>query len=154
MARLFSRNGHRRASHLSLQLSGVASPGLCLFGLALMLISTVAGAQDQSAPQKAPENQGFIAAVSRWFEEQTANVSSTFRDARKKVEDFSSAPPTRPSPRSKARGMLRRSRAHSERPRCQRPEKCLLAPNGAPDCVSAATRFARPRALAPERAST
>ena len=65
-------------------------PGL--FAFALMLISTVAAAQDQATPnQKTPQNEGFISAISRWFEEQTANVNSTFRDARKKVEGFSSA---------------------------------------------------------------
>lgn len=117
---------------------------LGLFGLALMLISTVAGAQDQPAPQKAPENQGFIAAVSRWFEEQTANVSSTFRDARKKVEDFSSA--TTDAAKSTVEGARDAAGAVARIPNARAVsghEKCLLAPNGAPDCVSAANAICK-----------
>ena len=65
---------------------------LCMFAATLVLISALAAAQDETAPsQKAKDSGGFLAAVSRWFEEQTANMGSSFKDARKKVENFSSA---------------------------------------------------------------
>jgi hypothetical protein len=118
-------------------------PGL--FAFALVLISTVAAAQDQATPnQKTPQNEGFISAVSRWFEEQTANVNSTFRDARKKVEGFSSA--ASDAARTTVEGARDAADAVARIPAARAVsghEKCQPAPNGAPDCVAAATTMCR-----------
>jgi len=63
-----------------------------LFAAGLVLMPALAGAQEQATPnQKAQQSEGFFASVSRWFEEQTANVGASFKDARKRVEGFSSA---------------------------------------------------------------
>ena len=77
--------GIKRASTFH-NIRGAASLALGFtFVVALVLISAVAAAQEQTAPgQKARENESFMATVGRWFEEQTAN-------ARKKVESFGSA---------------------------------------------------------------
>jgi len=116
-----------------------------LFVVALVLMPALAAAQDQAAPnQKIHESEGFIAAVSRWFEEQTANMSSSFRDARKKVEDFSSAASdaaksTVESAKDAAGAVARIPTARA----VSGHEKCQLAPNGAPDCLSAANTMCK-----------
>jgi len=137
--------GIRRASIFHRSDRGGVSPVPGLLVFALMLISTVAGAQDQAAPnQKTPQNEGFIAAVSRWFEEQTTNVNSTFRDARKKLEGFSSAAgdaakTTVDGARDAADAVARIPNART----VNGHEKCPPAPNGAPDCVTAATAICK-----------
>jgi len=137
--------GIRRASIFHRSDRGAASPVPGLFAFALMLISTVAGAQDQAAPnQNTPQNEGFIATVSRWFEEQTANVNSTFRDARKKVEGFSSA--ASDAARTTVEGARDAADAVARIPAARAVsghEKCQPAPNGAPDCVTAATAICK-----------
>ena len=110
------------------------------FFAALMLMSALAAAQDQATPaQNSRESEGFLATVSRWFREQTASVNSSFEDARKKVDGFNSAAgnaaKTTVEGAKDAAGAIARipsARAVSGH------EKCQLAANGAPDCVSAA----------------
>jgi len=137
--------GIGRASIFQCSARGDAWPIPGLFAVALMLISTVAAAQDQATPsQKTPQNEGFISAVSRWFEEQTANVNSTFRDARKKVEGFSSA--AGDAARTTVEGARDAADAVARIPVARAVsghEKCQPAPNGAPDCVAAATTMCK-----------
>jgi hypothetical protein len=98
-----------------------------VFAAGLLLVSALANAQESTAPtQKTPQSEGFFASVSRWFEEQTANVSASFKDARKKVEGFSSAA-----------GDAAKTTVEGGH------EKCQLAPNGAPDCVAAANTICK-----------
>lgn len=105
-----------------------------MFAGGLALISAYAIAQDQAAPsQKAAENEGFLAAVSRWFKEQSASVNSSFEDARKKVEGFSSAAG------DAATAVVRIPSARG----VSGHEKCQPAPNGAPDCVAAANTMCK-----------
>jgi hypothetical protein len=110
------------------------------FAAGLMLVSALAAAQDQTTPaQNSRESEGFLATVSRWFRQQTATVNSSFEDARKKVDSFNSAAgnaaKTTVEGAKDAAGAIARipsARAVSGH------EKCQLAANGAPDCVSAA----------------
>ena len=110
------------------------------FAAGLMLMSALAAAQDQTPPaQNGRESEGFLATVSRWFRQQTATVNSSFEDARKKVDSFNSAAgnaaKTTVEGAKDAAGAIARipsARAVSGH------EKCPLAANGAPDCVSAA----------------
>jgi len=119
---------------------GAASCALVLlFATGLVLISATAIAQDQPAPAQKSPSEGFFATINRWFEQQTANVNSSFKDARKKVEGFSSAAgdaaKTTVDGAKDAAGAVARisaTRAVSGH------EKCELAPNGAPDCLAAA----------------
>jgi hypothetical protein len=147
--------GIRRASIFHRSDRGAASPVPGLFAFALMLISTVAGAQDQAAPnQNTPQNEGFIATVSRWFEEQTANVNSTFRDARKKLEGFSSAAndaakTTVEGARDAADAVASRTPALSADTR-----NVSLHPTARRIASPRQPRFAGPKASGPERAST
>jgi hypothetical protein len=131
----------------------VSSPLTILFAGAFALISAHAFAQDQAAPsqpdqaapsQKAAGNDGFLAAVSRWFKEQTASVNSSFEDARKKVEGFSSAAgdaakTTVEGARDAATAVVRIPSARG----VSGHEKCQPAPNGAPDCVAAANTMCK-----------
>src|SRR5574340_1178783 len=51
----------------------------------MVMVALAASAQQ---PQPAAEDSGFFASVSRWFSRQATNISSTFKDASKGVEDF------------------------------------------------------------------
>src|SRR5262249_59897345 len=77
--------------------------------------------------------------VGRWLEEQTANVSASFKDARQRVEGFSNAAgdaakTTVEGAKDAADAVVRIPTARA----ISGHEKCQLAPNGAPDCVAAA----------------
>jgi hypothetical protein len=116
-----------------------------LFAATLVLTSALAAAQDAtSASQKAPENEGFFAAVGRWFKEHTATVNSSFDDARKKVEGLGrnagDAAKTTVQGAKDAAGAV--ARIPAARP-ISGHEKCQLAPNGAPDCVAAANAMCK-----------
>lgn len=116
-----------------------------LFAAGLVLISALAMAQDQATPsQKIKENEGFFAAVSRWWKEQTATANSSFEDARKKVESFSSAAgdaakTTVEGAKDAAGAVVRIPAARA----VSGHEKCQLASNGAPDCVAAANKMCK-----------
>ena len=113
--------------------------------VAVILMSALAAAQDAPAPeQKSNDGGGFLAAVSRWFKDQSANVNSSFESARKKVEgmsrDAGDAAKTTVEGAKDAAGAVARipaARAVSGH------EKCQLAPNGAPDCVAAASTMCK-----------
>jgi hypothetical protein len=116
--------------------------------LAVLFATLVAGlavAQDQAAPnQGARETEGFFATVSRWFKEQTANVNSSFEDARKKVEGLSSA--ASDAAKTTVEGAKDAAGAVARIPAARAVsghEKCQLAPNGAPDCIAAANAICK-----------
>lgn len=116
-----------------------------LFAAGLVLIPALVMAQDQETPsQKTRESEGFLAAVSRWWKEQTATVNSSFEDARKKVERFSSAAgdaakTTVEGAKDAAGAVVRIPAARA----VSGHEKCQLAPNAAPDCVAAANTMCK-----------
>jgi hypothetical protein len=117
----------------------------CAFAAVVILMSALAVAQDAPAPeQKSNDGGGFLAAVSRWFKDQGASVNSSFESARKKVEgmsrDAGDAAKTTVEGAKDAAGAVARipaARAVSGH------EKCQLAPNGAPDCVAAASTMCK-----------
>jgi hypothetical protein len=117
----------------------------CAFAAVVILMSALAVAQDAPAPeQKSNDGGGFLAAVSRWFKDQGASVNSSFESARKKVEgmsrDAGDAAKTTVEGAKDAAGAVARipaARAVSGH------EKCQLAPNGAPDCVAAASTICK-----------
>jgi hypothetical protein len=117
----------------------------CALAAAVVLMSALAAAQDAPAPeQKSNDGGGFLAAVSRWFKDQSASVNSSFESARKKVEgmgrDAGDAAKTTVEGAKDAAGAVARipaARAVSGH------EKCPPAPNGAPDCVAAASTMCK-----------
>lgn len=117
----------------------------CALAAAVILMSALALAQDAPAPeQKSNNGGGFLAAVSRWFKDQSASVNSSFESARKKVEgmsrDAGDAAKTTVEGAKDAAGAVARipaARAISGH------EKCPPAPNGAPDCIAAASTMCK-----------
>jgi hypothetical protein len=121
-----------------------------LFAVAVVLTSALAAAQDQATPAPTPrENESFLSSVGRWFQEQTANMNSSLQGARKGVEGFSSAAgdaakTTVEGARDAADAVARISNART----ISGHEKCQIAPNGAPDCVSAAATICKAKGFA------
>lgn len=116
-----------------------------VLSVALVVTSALAFAQDAAPSGEKPrEEQGFFAAVGRWFSQQSANVSATFNDARQKVEGFgqeagAAAKSTVEGARDAAGAV---ARIPAARP-VSGHEKCRTAPNGAPDCIAAANTLCK-----------
>lgn len=112
----------------------------CVLAAAMVAMSAFAAAQDAAPANPDPQrNDGFLAAFGRWFSEQSANVNSSFQDARKKVEGMSrdagdAAKTTVEGAKDAAGAVVRIPTARA----VSGHEKCQAAPNGAPDCLSAA----------------
>jgi hypothetical protein len=117
----------------------------CAMAAAVVLMSALAAAQDAPAPeQKSNDGGGFLAAVSRWFKDQGASVNSSFESARKKVEGMSrdagdAAKSTVEGAKDAAGAVARIPAARA----ISGHEKCPPAPNGAPDCVAAASTMCK-----------
>jgi hypothetical protein len=137
--------GIEQALTLRARQTAAPSARACVLAAVVVLISTLAVAQDAPAPeQKSGDGGGFLAAVSRWFKDQSASVNSSFESARKKVEgigrDAGDAAKTTVEGAKDAAGAVARipvARAISGH------EKCPVAPNGAPDCVAAASAMCK-----------
>ena len=116
-----------------------------LFAVILVLTSALAFAQDAAPPSDNPkEDTGFFAAVGRWFSQQSANVNSTFKDARQKVEGFGQEAGA--AAKSTVEGAKDAAGAVARIPNVRTVsghEKCQFAPNGAPDCVAAANAICK-----------
>ena len=128
---------------LKFRRTGLASlrPVGWLLAIVLVLTSALAFAQD-AAPSK--EESGFFAAVGRWFSQQSANVNSTFKDARQKVEGLGQDAGA--AAKSTVEGAKDAAGAVARIPNVRTVsghEKCQLAPNGAPDCVAAANAICK-----------
>lgn len=123
-----------------------------LVASAFMLVSPILRAQEnakenpkestqaaQPSNPKPHENESFLGSVGRWFDEQSATINSTLKDARKKIENFGdaaekAAKTTAEDAKSAADAVARFPNAHV----VTGHEKCRVAANGAPDCVAAA----------------
>jgi hypothetical protein len=113
-----------------------------VFASALMLTSALAFAQDPASDEK--RDEGFFASVGRWFSQQSANVNSSFKDARQKVEGLgqeagAAAKSTVEGARDAAGAVARIPNARA----VSGHEKCQLAANGAPDCLAAANALCK-----------
>jgi hypothetical protein len=125
-------------------LPGLRSLG-CPLAIVLVLTSGLAFAQDIPPSSEQPkEESGFFTAVGRWFSQQSANVNSTFKDARQKVEGFGQDAGA--AAKSTVEGAKDAAGAVARIPNVRTVsghEKCQLAPNGAPDCVAAANAICK-----------
>lgn len=108
---------------------------------ALAMTSALAMAQDRRAAEAEP---GFFESIGRWFEEQGDKFKSSFKDAGKTVESFGNeaavAAKTTVEGAKDAAGAVARLPAARV---VDGHEKCKNAPNGAPDCVTAATTMCK-----------
>src|SRR5689334_15498816 len=119
------------------------------FAAVFILTSALAFAQDAAPPGDKPqEDTGFFATVGRWFSQQSANVNSTFKDARQKVEGFGQEAGA--AAKSTVEGAKDAAGAVARIPNVRTVsghEKCQVAPNGAPDCVAAANAICKTKGL-------
>jgi hypothetical protein len=120
-------------------------PFAWLFAIGLVLTSALAFAQEAAPSSEQPkEEPGFFAAVGRWFSQQSANVNSTFKDAREKVEGLGQEAGA--AAKSTVEGAKDAAGAVARIPNVRTVsghEKCQIAPNGAPDCVAAANAICK-----------
>lgn len=111
----------------------------------VVLTSALAFAQDAvPTGEKPQEDTGFFAAVGRWFSQQSANVNSTFKDARQKVEGLGQEAGA--AAKSTVEGAKDAAGAVARIPTVRTVsghEKCQIAPNGAPDCIAAANAICK-----------
>lgn len=113
--------------------------GLC--ATAIMLMSPLAAAQDGAKPREEP---GLFESIVHWFDEQTAKLGSTVKDTGKGVENFGheagvAAKTTVDSAKDAADAVARIPAARV----VAGHEQCQNAPNGAPDCISAANAICK-----------
>lgn len=111
-----------------------------LFVIVVVLTSALAFAQDVApSSETRQKDPGFFAAIGRWLSQQSADVNSTFKDARQKVEGFGQEAGA--AAKSTVEGAKDVAGAVARIPNVRTVsghEKCQVAPNGAPDCVAAA----------------
>jgi hypothetical protein len=106
--------------------------------LAALIVST-AFALAQEPPAASPEQQGFLAAIDRWFSEQAGNLAATFKGANKQFEDFGDK--ANDAARTTYKGAQDTAAAVTRIPGTRvvtGHARCQIAPNGAPDCLAAA----------------
>ncbi len=110
---------------------------------ALLLSGALALAQENSAQSPRPAGEpGLFGGITRWFGEQASKFNSNFKDARWQVENFGreagiAAKTTASGARDAADAVAKFSGARIIRAH----QKCHDAPNGAPDCLAAATNI-------------
>lgn len=115
-----------------------------LFAGTVVLISALAVAQEGAPAPNAAENPGFFTSIGRWFERQGDNISSTVKDAGKKVGNFGYEAGV--AAKTTAEGAKDAAGAVARIPTARvvtGHEKCVIAPNGAPDCVAAAASMCK-----------
>ena len=102
----------------------------------IVMMAALAAAQE---PAPKSEEEGFLSAVGRWFEQQGQNIGSTFKDAGRKFESFGEEAGV--AAKTTAEGAKDAAGAVARIPNARvvtGHEKCRNAPNGAPDCLAAA----------------
>ena len=108
----------------------------------LLPVGSAPAQENHNAP--APERSDFLGGISRWFDEQATKFNSNFKDARSQVENFGREAGV--AARSTATGAKDAADAVAKIPGVRTirgHEKCAIAPNGAPDCVAAATAICK-----------
>jgi hypothetical protein len=131
--------------HIALHARSTAAPA----ALALLFGLTMAFAAVAQEPAVQPEKRGFFGTIGQWFEDQAANIGSGFKGARKQVEGFGheagiAAKTTAEGAKDAADAVARISGTRS----VSGHETCRTAPNGAPDCVAAATALCKAKGFA------
>ena len=107
-------------------------------------IAALAVAQERQPPQQTQAEPGLSKVSAAGSKSRVSKISSTFKDAGKKVDNFGReagvAAKTTVEGAKDAAGAVARLPGT---PACRGHEKCPNAPNGAPDCVTAATALCK-----------
>jgi ABC-type sugar transport system substrate-binding protein len=114
---------------------------LAMLASVTVAMSTLASAQE-SRRTAAAEDPGFFASIGRWFDQQSDNFNAYFRGTREHVEKFGqqagvAARRTVDTAKDAADAIARVPNTRI----VIGHEKCIIAPNGAPDCIAAANRI-------------
>jgi hypothetical protein len=110
----------------------------------MVLMTALAAAQERAPAPRQNEDTGFFGAIGRWFDQTTDKMNSTFGDARKKFENFGREAGV--AAKSTAEGAKDAADAVARIPNVRvvtGHEKCVKAPNGAPDCLAAAVTMCK-----------
>jgi hypothetical protein len=134
----------KRASTCQGKQTAARSAVVCLFAGGMVLMAALAVAQESAPAAKPSEDSGFFGAIGRWFDQQADKMSSTFGDARKNIENFgreagSAAKSTAAGAKDAADAVARIPTARVVTGHAV----CVKAPNGAPDCVTAAVTMCK-----------
>jgi len=110
---------------------------------ALVLMSAWAFAQEP-ARAGATQEPGFFASVGKWFDRQVHGINSYFQNTRQRVESFGheagvAARRTVDTAKHAADAIARVPNTRV----VLGHEKCVTAPNGAPDCLAAANNICK-----------
>lgn len=114
-----------------------------VFAVGAIIVSLSALAQEQRGRQEEP---GLFESIGRWLERQSDSINSSVRDAGKGVENFGREAGT--AAQTTVEGAKDAAGAVARIPAARvitGHEKCRVAPNGAPDCVAAATAMCKKR---------
>jgi len=111
----------------------------CLCAGMLLLAAMTAVAQDAPKAPAPTEERDFFGRIFHWFGEQAAGLSSNLQSAGSQVQNFGheagvAAKSTVNTVKDAGDAVARIPNARV----ISGHEKCAIAPNGAPDCVSAA----------------
>ncbi len=114
---------------------------------AVALLPAAAAARDKTSGP-AVEEPGFFQSIGRWFDRQTETISATFGGARSTVVEFGHEAGIAASKTVDHAGDVAKGAADvvTRLPTTRivsGHEKCLVAPNGAPDCGPAADAVCR-----------
>ena len=128
-------NGHRRPVAL-------AAVVACIAGAAALMPVSALG--QEPTRLAATEQPGIFQTIGRWFDQQTNHIGSTLGGARQKVEEIGQqaevATTTTVDHAKNAAGAVVRLPATRV---VSGNVQCHVAPNGAPDCVTAAEAVCR-----------
>jgi hypothetical protein len=116
----------------------------CALAAALLLMQATAFAQPQRSDANGAEAPGFLAVLTQWFDRQAENIDSTFKNAGKGFANFGHEADI--AARSTVDNATNAADAVARLPGARVVSghaKCRIAPNGAPDCVTAANHVCR-----------
>jgi hypothetical protein len=123
-----------------------ASPLLaCVAAGAILLTAAMALAQERSNnAQASAEDPGFFGGIVNWFDRQVSDIGSHLKGAGSQVENFGheagiAAKTTVDGAKGVGDAVVKIPGARLVRGH----EKCQSAPNGAPDCVAAASAMCK-----------
>lgn len=142
--------GSKRVSILRSRAAAPAVALACVVAAALAALAVTPGpaaARDKSRGATTEES-GFFESVGRWFDQQADQFESTFGGARSTVEEFGreagmAANKTVDNAKDVAKGAADAVARLPTTRVVSGHEKCRIAPNGAPDCGSAADAVCR-----------
>ena len=124
--------------------TGLKRPMVRSAGAFVVVLGLVVGPAAAQERQPAKAEPGMFESASRWLDEQVSKIGSTFKDAGRKVESFGheagvAAKTTVEGAKDAAGAVARIPTARV----VDGHEMCQNAPNGAPDCVAAATKMCK-----------